>query len=205
MAEDDDSRSSISTNSSESSIYSDSSTSWSNYILQLLAIGLAVLFGFYTAISYPLAKDSLQQAEIANQLSLLSFCPAQAENSTWPVSCSDVLKNFNLTAVAKVLSPPPASPGSTKGRGGLSSSQKIGLGVGLGFGLPAATVVTATFFIRAAWVSLNRLVIFSPITQHAVHSNCVFQNILLIIFGLSRRRRSLEIVEERSPPETLPK
>ena len=159
MADDDNSRGSIFLNSNESAVHSDSSASWSNYILQLLAIGLAVLFGVYTAISYPVAKDSLQQAEIANQLSLLSFCSAQAENSAWTVSCSDVLKNFNLTAVATVLLPPPASPGSNKGRGGLSSSQKIGLGVGLGFGLPAAFVVTFTFFIKALWVSLVFLVI----------------------------------------------
>lgn len=50
---------------------------WVNYFLQLLAIGLAVLFGVYAILSYPLSKSSVQQAEIANQLSLLSFCSSQ--------------------------------------------------------------------------------------------------------------------------------
>lgn len=50
-----------------------SKTSVANFVLQLLAIGLAVLFGVYTALTYPLSKGSLQHAQIANQLTLLSF------------------------------------------------------------------------------------------------------------------------------------
>jgi hypothetical protein len=52
-----------------------------NFVLQLLAIGLAVLFGVYTALAYPLSKSSLQQAQIANQLSLLSFCTSSGNVS----------------------------------------------------------------------------------------------------------------------------
>jgi hypothetical protein len=52
-----------------------------NYILQLLAIGLAVLFGIYTALSYIVSKESLQQTQIANQLSLISFCTSDTSVS----------------------------------------------------------------------------------------------------------------------------
>jgi hypothetical protein len=45
-----------------------------NYVLQLLGIGLVVIFGVYQALSYVVAKESIQQAQIANQLTLLSFC-----------------------------------------------------------------------------------------------------------------------------------
>jgi hypothetical protein len=55
-----------------------SNTSVANFVLQLLAIGLAVLFGVYTALGYSLSKSSLQQAQIANQLTLLSFCTSDA-------------------------------------------------------------------------------------------------------------------------------
>jgi hypothetical protein len=131
-------------------------TSWANYILQLLAIGLTVLFGVYTAISYPRTKASLQQAEIANQLSLLSFCSLQTENSSWTASSATALQNLNLTAIVRILVPPPSGPTSPGGsHGGLSSAQKIGLGVGLGFSLPAAIVTTFAFVVKAGFVRLH--------------------------------------------------
>ena len=145
-------------NDSNSSSFQPSTTddtSWANYILHLLAIGFTALFSVYTAISYPLTKDFLQQAEIANQLSLLSFCSVQAENSSWTASCA----TFCRTSISRQLQRScyrllrsnfpwwlPRRP---------VDCPKIGLGVGLGFGLPAAIVTTFAFVVRMGFVKLH--------------------------------------------------
>lgn len=66
-----------------------------------------------------------------------------------------------------VLVPPPSSPtspGGSHGSEGLSSGQKIAVGVGLGFGLPAALVTTFAFIVKAGFVRLDHPASFVSIS-----------------------------------------
>ncbi|KAH8667660.1 hypothetical protein BGZ60DRAFT_528950 [Tricladium varicosporioides] len=123
-----------------------SKVSVANFVLQLLAIGLAVLFGVYTALAYPLTKSSLQQAQIANQLTLLSLCASDTNgNEFWRSPCSEAMKRLNLTKITNTLVPPTPTPSSQKS---LSNSDKIAIAVGLGFGLPSIIASVVPFYAR---------------------------------------------------------
>jgi hypothetical protein len=48
---------------------------------QIVALGVAVLFGVFSALAYSAAETAISQAQMANQLAVLSLCAAGSQDA----------------------------------------------------------------------------------------------------------------------------
>jgi hypothetical protein len=85
-----------------------------NVVLQLLLLWIAGLFGYYTALSYYVSAEALDQAVLTNQISLAIFCQSMVSSlrklglcltNAWQgtinsSACAQVIESTNVSSLA---------------------------------------------------------------------------------------------------------